>query len=196
MNCQVLGDAITRRAIVVDPGDELDRILNCLERNKLKVAQVVFTHAHIDHVGAAAGLLRHSPAPVAMHAADEPLYSRLDMQAQWSGAPVPERVRIDRYLEEGDAVTVDDIRLEVLFTPGHSPGSVSLYLPGEQKVLAGDALFQGSIGRTDLPGGDHAQLLASIRAKLFTLPDETAVYPGHGPTTTIGQEKRTNPFFR
>lgn len=195
MNCQILGDPETKRAIVIDPGDELPRILAVLRRHDLTPAQVVFTHAHIDHLGVAAPLLRLHPAPVAMHSGDQQLYDRLEMQAQWSGAATPERVPIDRYLNEGDTITLDGISLEVRHTPGHSPGSVSLYLPAHGRVIAGDALFQGSIGRTDLPGGSHPQLLRAIRERLFTLPDETVVYPGHGPTTTIGHEKRTNPFF-
>lgn len=195
MNCQVLADPATKRALVIDPGDELPRILACLERHSLTLAEVIFTHAHIDHVGVAAPLLRLHPVPVSMHADDEPLYSRLDMQAQWSGVAVPERVKIDRYLNEGDTITLDSLTLEVRHTPGHSPGSVSLYLPAHQRVLAGDALFNGSIGRTDLPGGNHQQLIGSIRDRLLSLPDETVVYPGHGPTTTIGRERRTNPFL-
>ena len=195
MNCQILGDPATRRALVIDPGDELPRILACLDRHQLTLAAVVFTHAHIDHVGVAAPLLKLHTVPVSMHALDEPLYDRLDMQAQWTGVATPERVKIARYLEEGDTITVDGITIEVRHTPGHSPGSVSLYLPAHQRVLAGDALFNGSIGRTDLAGGNHEQLLAAIRTRLFTLPDETVVYPGHGPPTTIGDEKRANPFF-
>jgi glyoxylase-like metal-dependent hydrolase (beta-lactamase superfamily II) len=195
MNCQVLADAGTRRALVIDPGDELPRILDCLQRHSLTLAQVVFTHAHIDHVGVAAPLLKLHPVPVAMHADDEPLYSHLAQQAQWTGSPVPERVKIDRYLSEGDVIELDSLRLEVLHTPGHSPGSVSLYLAEHGRVIAGDALFNGSIGRTDLPGGHLPTLLEAIRSRLFTLPEETVVYPGHGPTTIIGNEKRTNPFL-
>jgi len=195
MNCQVLADEATRRAVVVDPGDEIDTILDVLKRHELTVAQIVFTHAHIDHVGAAADLKRVFDVPVAMHAADEPLYSNLAMQAKWSGVAVPERVAIDRYIKSGDVIQLDSLEMQVLFTPGHSPGSVSLYLPAEKRVLAGDALFQGSVGRTDLPGGDHAQLIEAIRKRLLTLPPDTVVYPGHGDTTTIGREKQSNPFL-
>ena len=195
MNCQVLGDPDTRRAIVIDPGDELERIVRCLERNKLVLAEILLTHAHIDHVGAVVPLQQRFPAPVSMHADDQPLYDQLGMQAQWTGSPTPPQASIDRYLREGDVITLDSLSLEVLHTPGHSAGSVSFYLRQHQRVIAGDALFQGSIGRTDLPGGNHKQLVRAIREKLLPLPDETAVYPGHGATTTIGQEKRTNPFL-
>lgn len=195
MNCQVLGDPETRRAIVIDPGDELPRITACLTRHKLTLAEIVLTHAHIDHVGAVVPLLKLFPVPVSMHADDQPVYDSLAMQAQWTQSPVPEQANIDRYVREGDVIRLDSLALEVLHTPGHSPGSVSFYLREQKKVIAGDALFRGSIGRTDLPGGNHKQLVRAIREKLFALPDETAVYPGHGPATAIGYEKRTNPFL-
>lgn len=195
MNCQVLGDPETGRAIVIDPGDDLPRIVKCLERHKLTLAEILLTHAHIDHVGVVVPLLGLFPVPVSMHADDQPLYDALEMQAQWSNSATPEQANIDRYLREGDVVTLDSLSLQVLHTPGHSPGSVSFYMPSQKRVIAGDALFRGSIGRTDLPGGNTKQLLRAIREKLFTLPEETVVYPGHGPTTTIGVEKRTNPFL-
>jgi hydroxyacylglutathione hydrolase len=195
-NCSVIGDEISREAIVIDPGDDVSRIVAILERNQLVVKMIVITHAHIDHIGGAEKLRAHTGAPVYMHEADKVLSDRLDMQAAWLGIPTPADPGIDQPAREGDIIRAGSIEAHVLHTPGHTPGSISLYLPLESKLIAGDTLFQGSIGRTDLPGGDTAQIGRSIRGKLYTLPEDTIVFPGHGETTSIGEEKRHNPFVR
>jgi hydroxyacylglutathione hydrolase len=195
-NCSVIGDEISREAIVIDPGDDVSKIIAIVERNHLTVKMIVITHAHIDHIGGAEKLRAHTGAPVYMHEADKMLSDRLDMQAAWLGIKTPRDPGIDKPAREGDIIRAGSIEAHVLHTPGHTPGSISLYLPLENKIIAGDTLFQGSVGRTDLPGGDTAQISRSIRAKLYTLPEETIVFPGHGDTTTIGEEKRHNAFVR
>lgn len=195
-NCSVIGDEISREAIVIDPGDEVSKIIAILERNQLTVKMIVITHAHIDHIGGAEKLRAHTGAPVYMHEADKMLSDHLDVQAGWLGMETPEDPGIDQPAREGDIIRAGSIEAHVLHTPGHTAGSISLYLPLESRVIAGDTLFQGSIGRTDLPGGDTAQIGRSIRGKLYTLPEDTIVFPGHGLTTSIGEEKRHNPFVR
>jgi hydroxyacylglutathione hydrolase len=193
-NCSVLGDEVSREAIVVDPGDNVTEIVGILKRHALSVKMIVITHAHIDHIGGAHKLRALTGAPVYMHEADKMLSDRLDMQAGWLGVETPPDPGIDQPAREGDVIRAGAIEAEVLHTPGHTPGSISLYLRKEQKLIAGDTLFQGSIGRTDLPGGDPTQITRSIREKLYKLPDSTIVVPGHGGNTSIGVEKRSNPF--
>jgi hydroxyacylglutathione hydrolase len=195
-NCSVIGDEISREAIVIDPGDDVSKIIEILDRHGLAVKMIVITHAHIDHIGGAQKLRAHTGAPVYMHEADKMLSDQLPMQAAWLGMETPQDPGIDKPAREGDVIRAGSIEAHILHTPGHTPGSISLYLPLENKVIAGDTLFQGSVGRTDLPGGDTAQIGRSIRGKLYTLPDETIVFPGHGGTTSIGEEKRSNPFVR
>lgn len=195
-NCSVIGDEATREAIVIDPGDDVSDIIAILDRHKLAVQMILITHAHIDHIGGAEKLRAHTGAPVYMHAADKMLSEQLEVQAAWLGMEAPKDPGIDKPAHEGDVIRAGSIEAHVLHTPGHTPGSISLYIPVEKKVIAGDTLFQHSIGRTDLPGGDTAQIGRSIRAKLYTLPEDTIVFPGHGETTTIGEEKRGNPFVR
>lgn len=194
-NCSILGDEATREAMIIDPGDEAERILAAIGRLGLRVRQIVITHAHIDHVMAAAAVKRATGAPVAMHPGEKELYDNLGPQAAWLGVPAPERVEIDLWLKAGDTLRVGETEMEVRFTPGHSPASISLWIPSEKKAIVADTLFRRSIGRTDLPGADHATLIRSIREKLFTLPPETVAVPGHGELTTIGEEIRWNPFF-
>lgn len=195
-NCSVIGDEISREAIVIDPGDDVSEIAAILERHGLTAKMIVITHAHIDHIGGAEKLRRLTGAPVYMHEADKMLSDQLAMQAAWLGVETPQNPGIDTPAHEGDVLHAGSIEARVLHTPGHTPGSISLYLPHEHKLIAGDTLFQGSIGRTDLPGGDTAQIARSIRGKLYTLPEDTIVFPGHGETTTIRVEKRSNPFVR
>ena len=212
-NCSILGDPETHEAIVVDPGDDVDRILEILRRHQLKVLAIVSTHTHIDHVGGLAQLHRATGAPVLFHEADLPLYRGLDMQAQWLGIPTPETMRIQDFVKEGDTLRWGSFGAHILHTPGHTPGSISLVVEptpmqtqavkttghakaGGALLLAGDTLFHGSIGRTDLPGGSFPQILSSIREKLLVLPEEMIVFPGHGETTTIGEEREQNPFLR
>ncbi len=196
-NCSILGDEETREAMVIDPGDEIGRIVKTLERHKLKVKTIVVTHAHIDHIGGAKKLHDLTGAPVHMNTNDSDLYAMLETQAAWIGmAHAPERGPIDVALNDGDTLAVGASAGTVLHTPGHTQGSVSLYFPNEMRLFAGDTLFQGSIGRTDLPGGNTRQILQSIHDKLLMLPDDTIVIPGHGGLTTIGEEREGNPFLQ
>jgi hydroxyacylglutathione hydrolase len=249
-NCSIIGDPATREALVVDPGDEVNRILDLLGRHKLTVKVIVSTHAHIDHVGGLSKLHQYTGAPVLMHRDDLPLYQAMDMQAAFLGVLPPELTDIDQLLKEGDVLRWGGFEAQVIHTPGHTPGSVSLYLPHDagkvtvaavpkritvkdeagdeiaiadllkkitdpdgsrempvpdelEKILprapqlfSGDTLFAGSIGRTDLWGGSMEQIMDSLRSKLMHLPDETIVYPGHGPATTIGDERHLNPFLQ
>jgi hydroxyacylglutathione hydrolase len=195
-NCSILGDEISREAIVIDPGDEIDQILKVLARHNLHVQSIVITHAHIDHIGGAQKLKAVTGAPIYMNLNDEPLNDALDVQANWLGIETPERAAIDNPVRDGDSLKLGSADLHALHTPGHTQGSVSLWIPSENKLIAGDTLFRDSIGRTDLPGGDGRQILRSIHDKLLPLPEDAIVFPGHGPATTIGREKRFNPFLR
>jgi glyoxylase-like metal-dependent hydrolase (beta-lactamase superfamily II) len=195
-NCSIFGDETTREAMVIDPGDEIEDILAILKRHQLTVKAIVITHAHIDHIGGAAKLKAATGAPVYMNAGDQELYDQLDTQAQWLGTETPDRTEIDTPAREGDSITIGSTPFHVLHTPGHTQGSISLWIPGENKLVAGDTLFRDSIGRTDLPGGNTRQILSSIHTKLMLLPEEAVVIPGHGPSTTIGREKEQNPFLR
>jgi hydroxyacylglutathione hydrolase len=195
-NCSIFGDEQTREAIVIDPGDDISQILEVLARHALKVKAIVITHAHIDHIGGAHELKRVTQAPVYMNSNDAALRGMLDTQAAWLGVPTPESVEIDAPLNDGATLLLGTAEFHVLHTPGHTQGSVSLWIPSERKVVAGDTLFLGSIGRTDLPGGDGRQILRSIHEKLLPLPEETTVIPGHGGITTIGREKQFNFFLQ
>jgi hydroxyacylglutathione hydrolase len=195
-NCSIFGDEQSREAIVIDPGDNIDRILTILARHSLKVKAIVITHAHIDHIGGAAKLKAATGAPVYMNARDQELYDGLDVQASWLQMKTPERTSIDTEARDGDTLTLGDSVFHVLETPGHTQGSISLWIPAENKLIAGDTLFRDSIGRTDLPGGDSRQILRSIHDKLLPLPEDAVVIAGHGESTTIGREKDRNPFLR
>ena len=228
-NCSIVGDPVTREAIVIDPGEEVDRILAALAKHRLTVKAILSTHAHIDHVGGLKRLHDVTGAPVLMNEGDLEMYRAMDLQAQFLGVAPPPLAKIDSLLNEGDAIRWGNYEARVLHTPGHSLGSISLYLPmsagggGNRLVVpsgpaekssgsahhkhehagaqapwlfAGDTLFAGSIGRTDLWGGSFDEIMRSIRAKLLTLPEDTIVFPGHGPSTTLGEERETNPFLK
>jgi glyoxylase-like metal-dependent hydrolase (beta-lactamase superfamily II) len=196
-NCSILGDEATGEAVVIDPGDDIERVQRVLDQHHLRVKYIVATHAHIDHVGGIEKLQQATDAGVVMHQADLPLYQNLALQAEWLGVPSPGVANVDQFLQEGDTLRCGALTLEVLHTPGHSPGSLSLHLPGEnQRIFSGDTLFQGSIGRTDLWGGSLEEILRSIRQRLLIFPDQTPVFPGHGAPTTIGAERESNPFLQ
>ena len=202
-NCSILGDETSREAIVVDPGDDIPKILALLAKHRLTVRQILITHAHIDHIAGAARLKKLTGAPVLYNQRDVPLVKMMDVQAGWLGMATPEVHAPDDTLDDGRVIAIgaspeqgrSGLTGNILHTPGHTQGSVCLYVPGERLLLAGDTLFAGSVGRTDLPGGDGPMLVRSIREKLLPLPDETVVLPGHGPKTTIGEERETNPFL-
>ncbi len=193
-NCYILGCEETRHAAVIDPGDEADRILMSLTEDKLNVKYILNTHGHFDHVGANKRLKEVTGAKIAIHPDDAEMLDMINVAAASFGMAAENSPPPDLLINDGDKITFGNITLEVLHTPGHSLGGVSFFSDGV--VFVGDTLFAGSIGRTDFPGGDFNTLISSVKNKLFVMPDEVKVLTGHGPATTIGQEKRTNPFFR
>jgi hydroxyacylglutathione hydrolase len=195
-NCTILGDEVTREGVVVDPGDNIPEILSRLHKHGLTLRQIVITHAHIDHVGGAVLLKKATGAPVFLNQHDLGLLGAMEIQAGWIGVPTPEVASPDASADDGLTVGLASLRGVVIHTPGHTPGSICLLFPQQHLLLAGDTLFAGSIGRTDLPGGDGAQILRSLRDRLMVLPEPTRVLPGHGPETTIGEEKQSNPFLQ
>lgn len=230
-NCHILGDPWTREAIVIDPGDDAERILEVIDRHHLKVAAILITHTHIDHVVGLHRVHAATGAPVYVHSEDLSLYRMLAAQATWLGWKTPEVVKVDQLLREGDVLRWGGFEAHILHTPGHTPGSICIYMPtdvpvelpseshsavpeagpasvragtsakqpqssGTGRLFAGDTLFAGSIGRTDLWGGSFQEIIRSLKGKLLELPDNTLVFPGHGGQTTIGEERAGNPFLR
>ena len=194
-NCSVVGDEKTHEAMVIDPGDEIEKVLAILQQYNLTVKQIVITHAHIDHIGGAAKLKRLTGAPILLNSNDQMLLKMLDVQASWLGMRPPEDAAIDASVTTGDKLQAGSLAAEVLHTPGHTEGRICLYFAAEKKLIAGDTLFAGSIGRTDLPGGSYKKIMESLHGPVMALPDETIVVPGHGPLTTIGEERDSNPFL-
>jgi glyoxylase-like metal-dependent hydrolase (beta-lactamase superfamily II) len=194
-NCSIIGDESTREAMVIDPGDDIADVLALLRQHKLAVKQIVVTHAHIDHVGGAMKLRAATAAPILLNQNDYALLKMLDVQAAWIGVKDPGVVEIDQSVNTGDTVKAGSHSANVLHTPGHTEGSICLYFAAEKKLIAGDTLFAGSIGRTDLPGGSMQKIMQSLHGTVLALPDDTLVVPGHGPLTTIGEERENNPFL-
>jgi glyoxylase-like metal-dependent hydrolase (beta-lactamase superfamily II) len=195
-NCSVIGDEATHEAMVIDPGGDVERILDVVAQHGLTVKQIVLTHAHIDHVGGVMQLKKLTGAPLAMHPGDQPLLDMMPSQAAWLGMQPPEPVVVDRWLNDGDMVTVGGLTARVIHTPGHTEGGICLYFEAEGKLIAGDTLFAGSVGRTDLPGGNYEKLMASLHTRVMALPDVVEVTCGHGPMTYIGVERESNPFLQ
>ncbi len=194
-NVFILGNEETREAIVIDPGDDIPDVLGILKKNDLKLNRILLTHGHIDHVSGVKELKDATGAAVFLHKEDIFLYEQLPTQASFFGTTANDIIKIDTILEDGMEIGAGDLKCRVIHTPGHTPGSVSFYFPSGI-VFTGDTLFRWSIGRTDLWGSSHEELMSSIKEKLFKLDEKTKVYPGHGPATTIGVEKRDNPFLK
>lgn len=192
-NCYLLAEAGSSEGVIIDPGEDSGLFLETARRHKITIREIWLTHAHIDHVSGVAAVKEATGAPVFLHPLDRPLYDGLPEQASWFGLHLGPPPPADRDLSHGGTVTLGHTEFAVRHTPGHSPGSVCFVAPG--MVIAGDVLFQGSIGRTDLPGGSYERLIRSIRDELLVLPADTVVYPGHGPPTTIGAERQSNPFL-
>jgi glyoxylase-like metal-dependent hydrolase (beta-lactamase superfamily II) len=192
-NCYILGCERTREAAVIDPGGDPDKILLALAKDHLRCVYIINTHGHFDHAADNKRIKEVTGAELLIHRADAPMILQQSRSGGMWGMKVDDSPPPDRYLEEGDVITFGDISLKVLHTPGHSPGGISLVT--DKIVIVGDTLFAGSIGRTDFPGGDYETLIRNVREKIFPLGDDVIVYTGHGPKTTVGRERRTNPFF-
>jgi glyoxylase-like metal-dependent hydrolase (beta-lactamase superfamily II) len=193
-NCFIVGCENTKSAVVIDPGDEADKILMSLAESQLTVKYIINTHGHFDHVGANKRMKEATGADILIHQADAFMLAQISSASMAFGLKVEDSPSADRTVADGDTITFGDITFTVIHTPGHSPGGISLV--ADKMVFVGDSLFAGSIGRTDFPGGDYDTLISSIKTKLFPLGDDVKVYTGHGPATTIGQEKRMNPFLK
>jgi len=194
-NCSIIGDEVSREAMVIDPGDDIEDLLAIIRKPTLQVKQIVITHAHIDHVGGAMKLRGLTGAPILLNQNDYALLKMLDLQAAWIGMAAPGTVEIDQSVTTGDIVKAGSHSATILHTPGHSEGSICVYFSAEKTLIAGDTLFAGSIGRTDLPGGSMEKILHSLHTTVLALPDDTVVVPGHGSLTTIGEERESNPFL-
>ncbi len=198
VNCYIVGDAKSKEAVVIDPGGDVPLILKELSEDQLKCKMIIDTHCHFDHIGGNKKLKEATDAPICIHPAEKDLITKMSEMATYFGVESDRSPPADKFLEEGDTVKVGALELKVLHTPGHSPGSITLYHQDKDKTIAmvGDVLFQFSVGRTDFPGGSQRQLIASIKTKLYPLGDNCEIYPGHGPPTTIKQEKKYNPFLQ
>lgn len=195
-NCSIVGDEASREAMVIDPGDDTERVLAVVKQHQLTVKQIVITHAHIDHVGGAMKLKAATGAPILLNQNDTALLKMLAVQAAWVGMRAPGDVSVDASVADGEKVKIKGLEAQVLHTPGHTEGSICLLFEPEKTLVAGDTLFAGSIGRTDLPGGSYDKIIRSLREKVLALDDEIVVVPGHGQVTTIGAERENNPFLQ
>ena len=193
VNCYIFACEKTHQAAIVDPGDEADQILSVVKKLDCRVKYILLTHGHIDHLSQIPILKNKLKAEFLMHEQDIPLVQSASTQAALFGLPDPGDLKPDRFLNDGDIIHLGELTIQVFHSPGHSPGSITFQV--NQKLFVGDLIFNGSIGRTDLPGGDYSQIIESIQKKIFTFPDSVEIYPGHGPATTVGIEKNTNPFF-
>lgn len=193
VNCYVIADEEIKEGIIVDPGDNVDEIFNFVVKNNLKIKYIINTHCHFDHCGGNKKMKELTKAELLIHEKEKPVLERMDTSAQIWGFYVDKSPEPDRYLKDGEVLDVGNLKIQIIHTPGHSPGGICLKIDG--KVITGDTLFAGGIGRTDFPGGDYDTLMKSIKEKLFTLPEDTEIYPGHGPSSTIRNEKYFNPFF-
>ena len=196
-NCTILGCEKTKEAVVIDPGDEPERIIEILKNQGLKPKYLLHTHAHLDHVGGTCGVQEHAGGDACLHKGDEFLFDNVPMQAALFNLPPPPTGKIDQWIGEGDVLQFGNHKIQVFHTPGHTPGSISFLLedPEGDQLFSGDTLFARSIGRTDLWGGDFNQIIKSIRDKLLPLDDKTIIHAGHGPNSTIGAERSSNPFI-
>ncbi|RME26630.1 MAG: MBL fold metallo-hydrolase [Deltaproteobacteria bacterium] len=194
-NTYIVGCSNTREAAVIDPGGHVGAILSALDRHGLECKVIINTHAHFDHVGGNRELKNRTGAELCIHPEEAPMLAGLRQQALLFGMLAEESPEPDRLVKEGDTVQVGELVLDVLHTPGHSPGSISLVIRDNGRILVGDLVFRGSVGRTDLPGGSMETLVRSVKEKIFTYPDDTVLLPGHGPATSVGLERRTNPFL-
>lgn len=195
VNCFVLGCEATGQGVVVDPGGDVEQVLAAVQKRGLSVVSIINTHGHFDHVGGNRQLKEATGAELLIHPSDEPMLAKVASVAGMYGLQAENSPAPDRLLEDGMLLPFGNQQLRVIHTPGHTPGGCCLYLESEQKLISGDTLFADGVGRTDLPGGSHDQLITSIRSRLFTLPPQVQVWPGHGPATTIGHEQQHNPYL-
>jgi len=192
-NCYIVSCPQTQFGVVIDPGADAEQIFEIVHANNLQIQYILLTHAHFDHVGAAGTVKSRYDVPICLHRDEKPVLDTIDQQTAMFGLPPVPSFSVDQWLTGGDELDCGGVNIRVLETPGHTPGGTSFY--ADSGVFVGDALFHHGIGRTDLPGGDFSRLLEGIRQELFTLPEDTEVFPGHGPSTTIGEEKQSNPFL-
>jgi hydroxyacylglutathione hydrolase len=193
-NCYIVYDEETKECAVIDPGAEAEKIIHLIHQKDLKPIMIINTHGHVDHVGANKDLIDEYSVPLLIHSADSPMLDKVEQMELSFFLGAKDSPPPDKFLVEGEKVEIGSVQLKIIHTPGHSPGSVSLL--GDGLLFSGDTLFWGGVGRTDLPGGSWNELVRSIKEKILTLPEETLVLPGHGPKTTVGQEKRSNPFIQ
>lgn len=192
-NCYILGDEKSKKSAVIDPGDEPERIVEKLKKKRLNCEYILLTHAHVDHVSGIKGVVEATGARVYIHKNDAFMLKAAPVQALAFGMKPFMPPKIEKYLEDGEVIEFGDLKVKIIHTPGHSSGGICFLV--ENCIFVGDTIFQGSIGRTDLPGGNYNELINSVETKIWTLPDDTIIYPGHGPETTVGYEKKYNPFF-